>query len=119
MSILMLALNTCHFQVLALFLGGAFSFCFLGSLLLGFISTVFFLIRNKVGLRLFRGELGGCRGLRVPNGNIIRIFLGRVTKGTLYLPFDGESGHTWFLSEDVTLHSLDDWLGRGLRIELF
>lgn len=35
-----------------------------------------------------------------------------------YLPLDGETSHTGLLGKDITLHSLDDGLGRGLCVEL-
>lgn len=42
----------------------------------------------------------------------------RETANAQYSPFDGETGHTRLLSEDVAFHSLNDGLRRGLSIEL-
>lgn len=73
MSVLVLALNASHLVVFALYFGGRFISSIFGSLLLGFLSTVFFLVRNKVGLGLLRREFRGRRGVRVPIGSSIRI----------------------------------------------
>jgi hypothetical protein len=118
-SVLVLALDASHFRVLTLLLGGR---CFFGSLLIGLVGAVFFLVRNQVGLGLLRGKLGGCRGLGVP-GLVARldIVVGGMMTGTAnaqYSPFDGEAGHTGLLSEDVASHPLNDRLRGGLSIEL-
>lgn len=36
----------------------------------------------------------------------------------IFSPFDSEAGHSWFLGEDVSLHSLNDRLRRWLSVEL-
>lgn len=58
-----------HLHVLALSGGafcGALGLCFL---LLLFLGTVLVAVGNKVGLWLVRGELGGCRFLRIPKSH--------------------------------------------------
>jgi hypothetical protein len=38
---------------------------------------------------------------------------------TIHLPLDGESSHAGLLGQHITLHTLDDRLGRRFGVELF
>jgi hypothetical protein len=74
-------------------------------------------VGNKVGLRLFGGVLGRCRGFRVPivsrQSNHSSYIVSQVS-----IPFNSKAGHARLLCQYVALDSVNDGLGWRLGAEL-